>query len=419
MSLCALHRYTVPLTGLGIAILYVVATTQYGIFHLLDYLILVGVSYYFLAVPMSGPRWLMSRYLVLYATTGLTLLWASIEKWGYASWTYPLLAREPDLLMGFEPRTTMTLAGFFEFNVTFMALSSASLLSRAVTLALFSIFLLAIVKFGDRCGRTFAHHCDPLCADRSWSDQGRYFLVLEQKSLWTEAYFMTGLYILAFVLVFYLLLRFSLSGLWELVRASSASSRRSVTTSGKPSAEAALVKDAPIDRSPAWGKEGKIRENKSAGRPCAMTHHRARIELLLPNLHDRLRGEPGPPSFHLIAANWARASINTWKESVRRRWHGKPTWCRRRACEVFFANIRKAGRVPRSAQQTSQDRSRHRRTVMPNGPTMALPAWQVRYAVRSQVSRLQRRPRPSPHTATCGFDGRPGTMRVRWPLQMY
>ena len=203
MALCALHPYTVPLTGLGIAILYVAAITQYGIFHLLDYLILVGVSYYFLAVPMSGSRWLMSRYLVLYATTGLTLLWAAIEKWGYASWTYPLLAREPDLLMGFEPRTYMILAGFFEFNVTFMALSSASLLSRAVTLALFSIFLLAIVKFGmiDAVGHLLIIAILFVLIVRG-PTKGRYFLVLEQKSLWTEAYFMTGLYILAFVLVF-------------------------------------------------------------------------------------------------------------------------------------------------------------------------------------------------------------------------
>jgi len=204
MALCVLHRYTVPLTGLGIAILYVAAITQYGIFHLLDYLILVGVSYYFLAVPMSGSsRWLMSRYLVLYATTGLTLLWAAIEKWGYASWTYPLLEREPGLLMGFEPRTYMMLAGFFEFNVTFMALSSASLLSRAVTLALFSIFLLAILKFGmiDAVGHLLIIAILFVLIVRG-PTKGRYFLVLEQKSLWTEAYFMTGLYILAFVLVF-------------------------------------------------------------------------------------------------------------------------------------------------------------------------------------------------------------------------
>ena len=32
--------------------------------------------------------------------------------------------------------------------------------------------------------------------------KGRNFLVLENKSLWTEAYFMSGLYILAFVMIF-------------------------------------------------------------------------------------------------------------------------------------------------------------------------------------------------------------------------
>jgi len=32
--------------------------------------------------------------------------------------------------------------------------------------------------------------------------KGRDFLMLEAKSLWTEAYFMTGLYVLAFVVVF-------------------------------------------------------------------------------------------------------------------------------------------------------------------------------------------------------------------------
>ncbi len=203
MSLCALHRYTVPLIGLGIAILYIAAITQYGIFHLLDYLFLIGVSYYFLAVLMSGPIWLMSRYIVLYATTGLSLLWAAIEKWGYPIWTYPLLAREPGLLMGFEPHAYMMLAGFFEFNVTFMALSSASLLSRTVSLVLVSIFLLAIFKFGmiDAVGHLLIIAILFVLIVRG-PTKGRDFLVLGQKSLWTEAYFMTGLYILAFVMVF-------------------------------------------------------------------------------------------------------------------------------------------------------------------------------------------------------------------------
>jgi hypothetical protein len=148
MALCALHSRSAPLIGLGIAGLFIAAVNQYGIFHLLDYLILIGVSYFFLAAVRLGPGWLMSRYVVLYAATAITLLWASVEKWGYPFWTYPLLACEPGLLMGFEPRTFMVLAGFVEFNLTFMMLSSASLLSRIIALGLASVFALAIYKFG-------------------------------------------------------------------------------------------------------------------------------------------------------------------------------------------------------------------------------------------------------------------------------
>lgn len=111
IALCTVHRRTVPLVGLGVACLFVAAVTRYGIFHLLDYLILIGVAYFFLAASMPRPGWLMSRYVVLYATTGLTLLWAAVEKWAYPSWTYPLLARDPGLLMSFEPRTYMVLGG--------------------------------------------------------------------------------------------------------------------------------------------------------------------------------------------------------------------------------------------------------------------------------------------------------------------
>ena len=203
MALCAIDRRTAPLIGLGIAGLYLVAVHQYGVFHLLDYLILVGVAYYFLASVASGPRWVTSRYIVLYATTGLTLLWASIEKWGYPDWTYPLLTRDPGLLMGLQPRTYMVLAGFVEFNLTFVLLSSVSLLSRMVALGLASVFALAVYKFGmiDAVGHL------PIMAILLvlviyGPTRGRDFLVLEGKSLWAEAYFMTGLYVLALVLIF-------------------------------------------------------------------------------------------------------------------------------------------------------------------------------------------------------------------------
>jgi hypothetical protein len=202
-ALSALHRRTVPLIGLGAISLFIAAVVQYGLFHMLDYLILIGVSYYFIASAMSGPGWLMSRYIVLYATTGLTLLWAAIEKWAYPSWTYPLLARNPDLLMGFDAPTFMVLAGFVEFTLTYMLLSSASLLSRAIALGLGSVFALAIFRFGmiDAVGH-FLLLAILFVLVVHGPTKGRAFVVLDQKSIWTEAYFMTSNYIFFFVLVF-------------------------------------------------------------------------------------------------------------------------------------------------------------------------------------------------------------------------
>jgi hypothetical protein len=202
-ALSALDRRTVPLVGLGAISLFIAAVVQYGLFHMLDYLILIGVSYYFIASAMSGPGWLMSRYIVLYATTGLTLLWAAIEKWGYPSWTYPLLARNPDLLMGFDAPTFMVLAGYVEFTLTYMLLSSASLLSRAIALGLGSVFALAIFRFGmiDAVGH-FLLLAILFVLVVHGPTKGRALVVLDQKSIWTEAYFMASNYVFFFVMIF-------------------------------------------------------------------------------------------------------------------------------------------------------------------------------------------------------------------------
>jgi len=203
IALCALYRYTTPLIGVGIVILYVMSVAQYGIFHSLDYLIFLGVAYYFSASLAKGERWITSRYIVLFAATGLTLLWASIEKWGYPQWTYPLLEKDPSLLMSMSPYIYMMLAGFVEFNITFVLLGSVSVFSRTIALGLAAVFVLAIYEFGliDAIGHLLIITILIILVVRG-PTKARYFLALPDKSVWTEAYFMTGLYFLAFVMIF-------------------------------------------------------------------------------------------------------------------------------------------------------------------------------------------------------------------------
>ena len=45
--------------------------------------------------PLDVARW----------AAGLTLMWASVEKWAYPDWTYPLLQKSPSLTMGFTSIT--------------------------------------------------------------------------------------------------------------------------------------------------------------------------------------------------------------------------------------------------------------------------------------------------------------------------
>ncbi len=199
----ALYRPTTPLIGLGIFILYGLAIEQYGIFHMLDYLIFLGVGAYFLLSGLKDRKWLTVRYVTLFASTGVTLLWASIEKWGYPHWTYPLLQNDASMLMGMSPQFYMVFAGFVEFNITFILLSSASFFSRIIALGFQSVFILAIFKFGliDAIGHLLIIAILFILVVRG-PTSAREFLFLSGKNLWTEAYFMTGLYILAVNVIF-------------------------------------------------------------------------------------------------------------------------------------------------------------------------------------------------------------------------
>jgi hypothetical protein len=203
VGLCALSSVTAPITGLGVLWLYAAAVADYGLYHLIDYMIFLGIAWFFLVSGIERGAWRKSGFIVLFATTGLTLTWAAIEKFAYPQWTFPLLTANPSMLMGMVPMTYMILAGFIEFNVTFALLGAASILGRIVAFGLLSLFVLAIFEFGliDAIGHLMIIAILSVMFFRGPTD-ARNMLVLQAKSLWTEAYFMTGLYALALTVMF-------------------------------------------------------------------------------------------------------------------------------------------------------------------------------------------------------------------------
>lgn len=140
-------RPTMVLSALGIVAFYAYGVAEYGIFHMLDYPIFLGLAAYlglsglrrnFLGLrPLDVARW----------AAGITLIWASVEKWAYPEWTYPLLKTHANLAMGFYPGYYMDAAGVVEFSLAF-GLLWTPLVRRLSALVLTAMFISAVIPFG-------------------------------------------------------------------------------------------------------------------------------------------------------------------------------------------------------------------------------------------------------------------------------
>lgn len=147
VALSFLTRKSAWLGALGVVALYAKGVEQYGLFHMLDYPIFVGVALYILLWSLKGERASLIADAVLRSFTSVTLLWAGIEKFAYPEWSFTLLEQKPELTFGLNPEFYMVAAGFVEFCAAYL-LISGRLASRGAALALLVFFLWAIIPFG-------------------------------------------------------------------------------------------------------------------------------------------------------------------------------------------------------------------------------------------------------------------------------
>ncbi len=150
-----LSRQTMPLSALGIFVLFGIGVWEYGPFHLADYPIFLGIAAYLALVGGKTDFFGVRPIDVLRWAAGITLMWASIEKWAYPEWSYPLFIQHPEMTMGFAPDFFMRAAGAVEFALAF-ALIWTPLVRRVAAIILAAMFVSAVFEFGkiDLIGHT-------------------------------------------------------------------------------------------------------------------------------------------------------------------------------------------------------------------------------------------------------------------------
>lgn len=141
------NRTTMPIAGLGIIALWLLAARDYDLFHLFDYLALgLGVASYLIVYPLPE-RWRVHRFEALRLGLSIALMWSSLEKFAYPEWFYPLVVEKPYLTFGIPRDVFIPMAGVAEFTMGF-GLLWTPLIRRLSAVALLVIFTAAVYPFG-------------------------------------------------------------------------------------------------------------------------------------------------------------------------------------------------------------------------------------------------------------------------------
>ena len=147
IAACLLSRRTLPVSALGIVILFAMAVRDYGIFHLADYPIFLGIAAYLALTGLQKKFFGSEPIDIMRYAAAVTLMWASVEKWAYPQWSFPIFVTHPNITFGFDPEFYMRAAGVVEFTLAF-ALLWTPLVRRCAAAILAGMFIAACFEFG-------------------------------------------------------------------------------------------------------------------------------------------------------------------------------------------------------------------------------------------------------------------------------
>ena len=140
-------RATLPAAGVGIIVLYGYGIATYGLFHMLDYPVFIGLGVFFALSVSENPKLQAFRFDLLRWTVAASLLWPSMEKFVYPGWVAPIAITHPEITLGFDVTIVVTAAGVVESGLAF-ALFWTPLVRRLAALVFILLLTAATFDFG-------------------------------------------------------------------------------------------------------------------------------------------------------------------------------------------------------------------------------------------------------------------------------
>ncbi|MGF7029796.1 MFS family permease [Paenibacillus mucilaginosus] len=149
-----LYPRTLIVSGAALAVLYVHALADYGLFHGLDYMFYIGIIYYLL---VAQTRWRPTATPVLYLFTGLSLAWVGLEKMTLPQLAYGIMEEYQIPTFGFSMENFVLISAFIELGLAWTFI--VGILNRFISLVVTLVFITTTTVFGFReiVGHTIVH----------------------------------------------------------------------------------------------------------------------------------------------------------------------------------------------------------------------------------------------------------------------
>lgn len=157
LAVLLLTSITTPIAGAGMIALFLYAIANYGLFHMLDYVVYPAIGYFLLVSNVKSRAISGTRIPALYIGLGFSLCWVALEKLIFPQWGLNVLAQKPELTMGLPHDFFLMSAAFVEFSLGFLLL--VGVLQRPLSLVITLVFFTTTVFFGklEVIGHTLLH----------------------------------------------------------------------------------------------------------------------------------------------------------------------------------------------------------------------------------------------------------------------
>jgi uncharacterized membrane protein YphA (DoxX/SURF4 family) len=157
LALILIFPKLAPIAGAGIFLLWAISVGEFGLFHMLDYALFIGVAIY-LMVTNSSKGWIKGFGIpALYLGLGFSLMWVAFEKFVYPQWGSGILDLNQYLTLGFPTDTFLILVAVTELALGFLLV--IGLLGRPLGLVITLVLFSTALTFGktEVVGHTIIH----------------------------------------------------------------------------------------------------------------------------------------------------------------------------------------------------------------------------------------------------------------------